>query len=354
MAVQATTGAYQWTLNTYQIVAGALRLLGAIQTGETVDASEYADSLEALNALTKHWQATGIHVWSEMDITLFLNAGQPRYVIGYDPVLTDTQTHFFQSFAWLQYALTATAAAGATTIAINSTNFNTGTGPTATIAATYTIGVWLDSGVTFWTTVASVAGTTLTLTDPLPSQASAGAIVAAYSPGTLSRPLRVPAARRYQFAGLNGTPIETPMSVMSRTDYANTPNKSTTGTPTQFFYDPSISSSSWITPYSPTPGAGQMFIWPSPSNNLNAIKFTAQRPLQDFTTQANLADLPQEWLLTLRYNLAVALAPEYDCAPQRFQMIKALADEYLQTNKDWDREPESVMFGVSQYPSWRT
>jgi hypothetical protein len=353
MAIAATTGTYAWNLNTYKIIAGALRLLGAIQTGETVDASEYQDCLEALNALTKHWQSTGIHVWSEMDLTLFINPSQYRYVIGHDPVLTDSQTHFHNTYAWLQYALTATALTGATTLTISTLAFNAGTGPTATIGAGYIVGVWLDAGTTFWTTVVSTSGTSMILTDALPSQASSGAIVVVYAPGTESRPLRVPAARRYQFSSLTGTPIETPMMPMSRTDYANTPNKGTIGTPTQFFYDPSISSSSWIIPYSPSPGGGQLFIWPAPSNNQNCIKFTAQRPLQDFSTQANLADLPQEWILTLRYGLAVALAPEYDCSPPRFEMLKGLANEYLETSKMWDREPESIRFGVSGSPSPR-
>jgi|SRR5262245_34288049 len=353
MAVQTTTGTYAWNLNTYLIISGALRLLGAIQTGETVEADEYQDSLEALNALTKHWQSTGIHVWSELDVTLFLQPEQTRYVIGNDTTLGVTTDHYAQSFAWAQYALTADAAAAATSIVIGDAVIAP-VNPAFAVTGTAIIGIWLDAGTTFWTTVASVSGSTVFLDDPLPSQASSGAQVVSYGGSTVTRPLRVMAARRYQYAAGDGTPIEVPLMAMSRIDYANVPNKTTPGIPTQWFYDPSISSGTWIVPYSPTPGAGQFFVWPAPSNNQNAIKFTAQRPLQDFSTQADYADLPQEWISTLRYNLAVELAPEYDCTPPRFQMLKMMAEEKLETSKMWDREPEAVMFGVSQTPSSRT
>lgn len=350
MAVQETTGTYTWNLNTYRIISGSLRLLGAIQTGESVEADEYQDCLEALNALAKHLQSTGIHVWSEMDITLFLQPGQNRYLIGHDTVLGTSSDHFINSFAWGQFYLTATAATSATSIALNATTFGN---PTGTLGAGYDVGIWLDAGTTFWTTSVALTGSTLFLADALPSQATSGAQVVCYGSQTPSRPLKVPAARRYQFAGPGGTPIETPLMIMSRIDYANTPNKDTTGIPTQWFYDPSISASTWIVPYSPTPGTGQFFVWPTPVNNLNAIKFTAQRPLQDFTTQANYGDLPQEWISTLRYLLAVELAPEYDCSPPRFEMLKMIGAEKLETSKMFDRESEPIMFGVAQQPSSR-
>jgi hypothetical protein len=180
----------------------------------------------------------------------------------------------------------------------------------------------------------------VSLTSALPSAAASGAIVVHY-PTALVRPLKVPAARRYLFAAPDGTPIEIPMSVMSRIDYGNVPNKTTPGVPTQYFFDPQL-------------GLAVMNIWPAPSDNLSAVKFTAQRPLQDFINQANNADLPVEWISTLRYNLAVELAPEYDCPTQRFQMIKALADEKMEMSRSFDREPEPVLFGVSYDPSSRT
>lgn len=322
----ASSGTYAYNPNEFEIITGAARLLSAIQTGETLPADEYADFRSALNGLTKLWQASGIHVWSEVDCTLFLQPGQIQYYLG-----TGSTDHATETKSWVQTATALTASSGATAVLLASV-----TG----IATGYHIGIWLDSGTIFWTTVnGAPSGVSVPLTTPLPSQVTSGAQVVAYAE-PLVRPLKVPAGRRLQFAAPDGQPIETPMVVMSRIDYANVPNKTTPGTPTQFFFDPQLN-------------LAVMNVWPAPSSYTQAMKFTAQRPLQDFLTQADTADLPQEWISTLRYNLAVELAPEYDTPVQRFTIIKALADEKLAMCKMFDREPESVMFGVSYDPTSR-
>ncbi len=325
----ATSGTYDWNPNTALIINGALRLLSAIQTGETPPDDEYEDALAALNGLTKAWQASGIHVWTELDATLFLQAGVSRYVLGaVDP------DHCCITPYWAQTSLTADVASGFSVLHIAFAG---------NLAQGDQIGIWLDSGFTFWTTVAAPpTGLVVYTTDALPTDATSGAMVIHYPTNqSLVRPLKVPAARRYLFAPVGGNPIEIPMSVTSRLDWGAIPNKNVQGVPTQFFFDPQLVLS-------------VIEVWPVPVNNLQAVKFTATRPLQDFSTQANTADFPQEWISALRYNLAVELAAEYDCPVQRFQIIKALADEKLMEVRAWDRETEPVLFGVGYDPAWRS
>lgn len=341
----ATSGTFGWNLNTDQIIRGALRLLSAIQSGETPPADEYQDALDALNGLTKHWQASGIHVWTEADATLFFQPGQYQYRLG-----VGSPDAAVVSSAWSQTALLANVAAGATTITVASA---TPVVTTATaIAAGDRVGIWLAGGGTFWTTVTGVSGLVVSLAAGLAGPALLGAYVITYAPGPgFIRPLKVPAGRRYQFAGgAGGYPIETPMMIMSRIDYAAQPQKNVPGIPTQWFYDPQIGQVSSGQVAAPL---GVMNVWPAPVNNLSAMKFTGMFPLQDFSTQANTADLPQEWISTLRYNLAVELAPEYDCPPTRFQIIKVLADEKLELCRGFDRESEPVLFGVAYDPTSR-
>lgn len=340
----ATSSSFSWNQNTDQIIRGSLRLLSAIQSGETPPADEYQDALDALNGLTKHWEASGIHVWAEFDATLFFQPGQFQYRLG-----LGSPDHAVVSNAWSQTSLTASAALNATTIAVAETT------PLVTTAeamlAGVTIGVWLADSTISWALVTGVSGSVVTLSTGLTGAALAGAYVVWYGAGAgFVRPLKVPAARRYQFAARSGSPIETPMTIMSRIDYANQPQKNVPGVPTQWFYDPQIGQGLGGQPASPN---GLMNVWPAAVNNLSAMKFTAMRPLQDFTTQADTADLPQEWISTLRFNLAVELAPEYDCPPQRFQMIKLLADEKLEQCRAFDRESEPVLFGVSYDPTSR-
>lgn len=262
----ASSGDYSFNQNCYQIITGAMRLIGAIQTGETPPAEEYEDALAALNGLVTHWQASGIHVWSEVDAILLLQPGQISYQIG-----PGSPDQCYYSKDWVD-------------------------------------GMQLPGGVPPTT--------------------------------TLPRPLRVPAARRYHFGISGGQSIETPMAVLSRIDYGAVPNKTTPGVPTQFFFDPKLV-------------LAEMYVWPAPRDTSDAIKFTCQRPLQDFTTQRDTADLPIEWISTLRFNLALELAPEYDCPAERFQIITQMATQKLLMCQAWDREPESVYFGLENFPATR-
>ena len=175
----------------------------------------------------------------------------------------------------------------------------------------------------------------------------------AYQTG-LTRPLRVPAARRYQFAAGDGTPIEIPLIAMARLDYANVPNKTVPGTVTQFFFDPQLDQA-------------VMNVWPAPSNAQNALKFTAQRPLSTFADLSSVGDFPVEWNAALRFNLAVELWPEYGFRPaespndqlgplarvQDYQALQVIAKDKLMIAQAWDREPQSAYFGVASHPSWR-
>lgn len=322
----ATSGDYSFNLPSYKIIHGAARLVSAIQTGETLPSDEYEDMLDALNGMVTHWQASGIHVWSETDATLFLQPGQISYQLGLGSVDRCCATK-----DWSETALAIAAASGAAAITVASV---------AGITSGNHIGIWLDSGTIFWTTVnGAPVGNAVNLTQTLPGSATAQAWVVSYTQDMV-RPLRVPAARRYQFAPPGGHPIETPLGVLSRIDYGFVPNKTTPGMVTQFFYEPTLI-------------FGTMHIWPAPADNRSAVMFTAQRPLQDFLTQRDTADLPQEWISTLRFNLALEISPEYDIEPQRFQILQAMAAEKLAACQAWDREPQSVYFGLQAYPATR-
>lgn len=312
-----TSGSVAFNLNRDQIIRPALRKLGAISAGEIPDNQTVQDCAMQLNALVKAWMAIGIHLWTESEAVLFVEIGQPVYTLG--PGSGDHSTEIYT-----QTELDADAALNATSIVVLS---NT------SVANGIDIGVTTDDGNIFWTTVASFSGTTITLTDALDDSASSGAAVYIASPN-IDRPLRIPGARRWDEI----SNIETPLIPLSRQDYRNLPNKLQTGMVTQYFYDPRGGAN--VT--------GQLYLWPTPVNTTNNnIKFTYYRPLQTFDTAANTPDFPQEWLDTLIWNLAKKMAPEYDCPPQRYQMVIQEAAQSLDLVQGWDREPESIYFGVN-------
>lgn len=314
-----TSGTTSFNLNRDQIIRGAARKVGAFASGETPDAQTVSDFAEALNAMVKRWNAIGIHIWTESEATLFLQPNQIRYVFGTGS--TDNATDSYSSTA-----TAAAAAAGASTLTVDSISGMT--------TGQY-IGVLLDSGSYQWTTInGAPSGTTVTLTDVLTDSVAEDNTIFFYT-SKIVRPLRVPFARRYNIASA----IDTPMGVMSRKDYRDQPNKTNTGTITQFFYDPRGGANL----------TGLIFLWPAPPDATNALKFTYYRPIQDFNTAADTPDLPQEWLDTLIFNLAVVMAPEYGVPAEQYAQIKELAAEFLDQLKGWDREPESVYYGVDFY-----
>lgn len=314
-----TSSSYNFSQNRDQIIKSAGRKIGAWAAGETPDSQTLNDFSDALNAMVKEWEASGIHVWTETEAILFLEPDQQQYMLGSgsDNV---TQIELSSGVTYQQTTLSASAITAATTITVDSiTGFSNGDN----------IGIVVDDGTTHWTTINGVpAGSSIVLTTGLDDSATAGLNVWGYT-SRLIKPLRVPSARRLNWA----SNLETPMLAMSRMDYMNLPNKAATGTPTQFFYTPQRD-------------VGYMYIWPVCTSSTDAIRFTWYRPIQDFDAAADTADLPQEWISTLIFNLAVEMASEYGLPLPYYQMLKERADAKLGLLAGWDREEQSTMFGV--------
>jgi hypothetical protein len=311
-----TSGTSTFNYNRDQIIRAALRKIGAIQAGEIPGAQLTQDCADQLNSMVKYWQASGIHIWTETEAILYTQVGQAQYPLG---INTPSQASTIDSVT----SLTANAAAGASSIQVLS-NFNVSNG--------IGIGIVLDSGAVFWTTVASFVSTTITLTSPLTDSSTSGNLVYIVSPNIV-RPLRIPTARRWNTL----SQIETPLIPLSKNDYDALPNKNLTGTVTQWYYNPQGGANNY----------GVMYLWPTPADVVNNnIKFMFYRPIQDFNTAGNTPDLPQEWINTLIWNLAYYMAPEFGCPAEVFAMVKSMAVETLEDCKGWDKEPEPTYFGV--------
>jgi len=211
---------------------------------------------------------------------------------------------------------------------------NTDTTITATsisgIADGDAIGVVTSSSAIHWTTVnGAPSGSTITLTDALTSDVSSGATVYAYTAADdlIDRPLRIPSIER---SNQNASPeIDTPMGKMSRDQYRSLPIKTTTGVPNQYYYDPKRST-------------GTLYIWPAPQVITDLLKINYLRPIQDFDSTANDPDFPQEWLETLKYQLATRLAAEYGRVLR--PDVAAIAADLLETLKGWDVEDTDTFF----------
>lgn len=311
----ATSGSYDFSANRNQIVEQALGLITVVASGLPLDNDDLAKGAFALNGMVKHWETTqDIHIWTERQATLFVQPAQYRYGVGGSSA-TDHCTETFE-----QTATTATGAAGNTTITVDDI-----TG----ISAADHIGIVLDDGTIQWTTAnGAPSGSTITLAVALTDTVAIGNAVFAYT-DRIVQPLKLlnDQARRWNYID----DIETPITPIARRDYYNLPSKSQVGTVNQIFYDRQLAT-------------GYINLWQAPEDLTNHVKFTWLRPIQDFDAAADTPDLPQEWIQTLYYNLAVILSPGYDVPDSKYNRIKVLADQFLMDMTGLDRETESLYF----------
>lgn len=310
-----TSGTVTFNQNRDQLIRSALRKVGAISAGEIPSAQVTQDAADQLNAMVKSWMASGIHIWTETEAILFVQVGQASYTLGSGSSSVSAQVYS-------DTTTTAAANAGDVLIPVVSTSG-------AVLAER--IGVTLDSGDIFWSTIASFTTTSITLVDGVTDSVAAAANVYLTSPN-IARPLRIPMARRWDIV----SGLEIPLIQMARFDYLSLPNKTASGTFTQYFYDPRGGANNY----------GTIYIWPVPNNTSSALKFTWYRPIQDFNTPGNTPDFPQEWLNALSWNLAMQLAPEYGVSEITYSMLKEQSGLALELAMGFDREPESTYFGV--------
>jgi hypothetical protein len=323
-----TSGQFSATQSVVTLLNRALRNAQVIGAEETATGAQLQNGLEAMTAMCKGWQGSGIHVWCEEEGILFLQTGQTLYSIGAGSpdniTLWDTL---------IQSTLALAAASGANSLTVsNVSQMNVGDN----------IGVQMISGFNYFSTITGIVGSVVSIAGNLPAAAAQGAIVFDYTI-PLYRPLRIMGGRRYNYL----SKLDIPMQTWARLDYQAQPNKYSTGVPTAYFYDPQTGSGSYSQP------VGQWNSWPTPQDNTFGARFTAQRPIQDIGSLANIPDFPVEWNSALMWNLALEIAPENGVPTEQLTVLAAAAKKWYDMASQWDREPESILFGVAFSPGQR-
>jgi hypothetical protein len=303
----AVSGTNTFSQTRNDIINRALSILGVKTRGRALTAEEVNEASDALNLFVKGLKSEGIYLWKYAEGTLFLTVGQESYTID------GSTANATESFA--ETTTSAAAVSGATAIVVTSaTGFTAG----------YYVGVMQDDGDIFWTTVASVAGTTINLTNALTDDVSSAATVYVYQT-KITRPEAITSARRR-----DSSDYDTPLNELARSDYFNLSQKKVTGMPTQFYYDKQLS-------------YGTFYLYQAPDDATNTIKFTFQKMFFDFTTGNDNPDFPIEWAETLAFGLASRLTYDYGIDKTKAELIKRTADEMLRNLKGYDRE-DSIYF----------
>lgn len=308
-----TTGSVAFNPSTVQMMTRAARLVNQCSDYEDLGGTKLADYVWQANAMLKRWaKIPGAQCWATVEGTLFPVAGQYQYRAG-----TGATDHITQTF--YQTAVTSDETLGQTAISIDSTS---------NIANGDFVGIVIDDGSIFWSTIAAVAGASVNIADPLPDSAAAGNAVFTYT-AKITRPIEVIAARRYNVISTHETPID----LAARLDFREYPRKREAGSINTLFYD-----KQWP--------LGVFNIWQVPAAATELVNFTWRRPLEDFLVSQTAAtgDFPPEWVDPVVWNLAAMYLPKATIDEASARRIEGNAAQFLFDVMGADRDHESVFF----------
>lgn len=250
------------------LISGALRVCGALESGETPDADSANDALTVLNDMLAQWANMSMLIPFRTEIIFPLVSGTKDYTIGpggtMSAVLTGsialktlTVTALTSGALTLGQTLSGTGITPGTKI----TAFGTGAGGVTNAAGTYTV----DTSQT-------AASTTIT--------------------ASYQRPLKI------ENAFVRVATLDYPVAVMSVDDWQLIGLKTLSGPWPRGLY------------YQPSGPLGNITFWPIPGTGCEIHMF-AQSILGAFGSLSETVQLPQGYNNAIRYGLAELLLTEY-------------------------------------------
>lgn len=287
-----------YSVNRDVLIGDSYAEIGVGIEGEPLEAEEVSFGARLLNYMIKHWVVHGFHLWKRERKRITLIAGQSTYSIGQKAAGTTTSTSAGK--------LVDTSGDFITDVTVGDTVLNT-TDSTSTTVSAIDSRTQLSLAVDIFTSGETYEITTANI--------------------SLSRPDRILECNRIY----NGN--EVTMTPMSLQEYNQLPNKTQTGIPINYFYDPVLNN-------------GNLYLWLTPGASEATdfqVEFVAQTQVNDMDNSTDLFDFPQEWYEPIRLNLAYKLSGKYgDLTMGEKQMLKMNADQTLDDAKDFDQDDTSI------------
>lgn len=307
----ASSGSYNFSVTRDDLIKDAYEELGVLEESESPTAAQTTTAARKLNMLVKAWgKRYSLHLLQ--DVVLFQVLEQQSYLLG--DATTDANWCSIDDYA--QTTLSAAAALGAGSVTLTSaTGFTTGD----------KIGIVLDDGSIQWTTC-TMSGTTATLGAVTTGAAASGNVVFGYT-SRIVRPLEVVKDTLYR-RDIDGN--DTPIQLIRKSEFDLLTAKAQAGKTIQAAYQPLLTS-------------GRLWTWPTADLATDVLRFTIQRPVQDFDATTDNPDFPIEASIALYLNLAVMLAGgngARDELPTLFPRAQQALEDWL----DGDVENASAKF----------
>jgi hypothetical protein len=301
-----TSNLTTWNANTSQIITYAMKYLGALGETEQPTAEEYNDCLWVLNAMIKQWivkndYAPGLKMWLRQRGFAFLANNTGTYVLG---SAGGTGASYWTN-TYQKTTVGANNIAGATSIKVVSTSAMivqpqaaSNAPQTIALQPNQIVGIQLDSGNIYWTTVSVVTdATTFTIPGPgLPSASNNRAnLIFAFT--KVATPPQVIENVILRDAQNNDTPV----AVLTLNDWITLPSKQApgyTGDPVAVYYEPDLFGFSGQ-------GVGTLYLDVAGAQDTSKVLLISYvTEIQDFVNPADDMCFPKEWAMALVRGLA--------------------------------------------------
>lgn len=277
----ATSGSYDFSVTASEVMTEAAETIGILEAGESLTSNDSTSMLRTLNMLVKQWSANfdfapGFKAFQRKRGYVFLQADTSVYNLG--------PSGDNASLAYVSTTMRIAGISTDTTLQVTST-----TGMTAADK----IGIELDSGSIYWTTIASVTdGDTLVISAGLTGGAAIGNRIFTYTT-KLIRPLIIENVMRRDVSSNDYL-----MDPFTIDDYERITVKGNDGTPSSWAYENTLVN-------------GKLYIDIEPQTVTDVLRLTFIAPAEDYDSTANDIAYPQEWFLPLALGLAKLSATKF-------------------------------------------
>lgn len=308
----ALSNSFDFTVTRDDIIQEAMERCGVLRLNKSATTDQLASFGRSLNLRVKSLQAKGLELHTYRDAFLFLEADEDAYLLG------PTGDHATESY--VKTNLATDEATSSTSLGVDSI-----TG----ISASDNIGIELDDGTIFWTTVfGAPAGSTVTIASGLPSAASTDNFVFTYTT-KIQRPLKI-ADMFVRDVDDNDVPVE----LVSISEYRSLSRKTTEGSVVQATFDPQLTNA-------------RLLVWPTTDDVTDVLGFVYKKPVDDFDAATNNAAFPADWFEFLVMYLMPIVAMKFSLPLAERQQNLALLMEAEQSL--WDNEETSVRVQPSRF-----
>lgn len=305
----AISGSYNFSVTRNEIVAGALRILGVIGEGDTPSADQYTTGSEALNMMVKAWQAEGLPIWVIKQCWVEVAQGKQKYSIvninSDGEAVSSGAANMFPLKVYQGWWRSRTAVTSGW-VANTSKSLNNTVYPTTENGFYYNCTTAGTTHATTEPTWPTIVGTTVT----------DGTVV---------------------WTAVAWDQIDIPAVQLSEQEYSFLGNKSSSGSPIQFFYKKLRTS-----------GELSLFPVPGSADTGKRFYFLAQTPFADFDASTDDADFPQEYFRALKFGLASELSFDYGYPDRSRESLERRSEAYKDEAFAFTQEEESITFQVDK------